>query len=70
MSGINCAPASSNLTHRAWKSRKRQEWRAVIRALETFRLGCAFTPVRSETLNIIEQAESLTERLSIREWGR
>jgi hypothetical protein len=31
-------------TNREWKQRKRREWRAVLKALDTFRMGCAFTP--------------------------
>jgi hypothetical protein len=32
-------------TVREWRTRKRREFNAVMKALNTFRIGCAFTPV-------------------------
>ena len=59
-------------THRAWKQKKRREWRAVVRAFETFRLGCAFTPsYEKNQIGRFEDAMKLvTEELSFKAWGR
>ena len=69
MSRVNL-PDHIHSTERAWKSRKRREWAAVVAALKVFHLGCAFTPVYDQFDGAVEAAEDIRKRLSVKEWGR
>lgn len=69
MSRVNL-PDHIHSTERAWKSRKRKEWDAVVAALKVFHLGCAFTPVYDQFDGAVEAAEDIRKRLSVKEWGR
>ena len=69
MSRVNL-PDHIHSTERAWKSRKRKEWAAVVAALKVFRLGCAFTPVYDQFDGAVEAVEGIRKRLSVKEWGR
>lgn len=64
-------------TKRAWKAHKRRQWKAVQKAFDDFRLGCAYTPIYDRTssgMAIITELESLfnlmDEKISARVWGR
>lgn len=58
-------------TTRQWKAQKRREWRELIRAYETFRLGCAYTPVYPTLVNRLEADLKFgSHALSVKEWGR
>lgn len=65
-------------TYRQWKVRKRREMRLIRRAVEEFRLGCAYTPAYDLTPNgkevIFEQFDRMLKdmesRMSVKTWGR
>ena len=59
------------LTYRQWKSRKRRELQKVIKAMETYNLGCAYTPSKKrEDITIQFALASLKHELSVKNWGR
>lgn len=47
-------------TPKAWRQMKRQEWKQVMNALETFYLGCAYTPVSAD----LHEVQRLVRRMS------
>ncbi len=55
-------------TLRQFKARKRREWRAIEKAAEVYRRGCAFAPVRTGALWAILEAGR--DALSVKNWGR
>jgi hypothetical protein len=56
---------------RALKTKKRGELRAVVKAFEAFVYGCADTPLRSgEVGRVLDELRAMTEKLSIKQWGR
>lgn len=58
-------------TKREWKARKRREWREVVRALETFLVGAAYTPIHDKFWALLtKDVRAMTKRLSVKEWGR
>jgi hypothetical protein len=58
-------------THRAFKSAKRQDVRALVRAVERLRNGCAYMPSGSKPIEEISRlAEALEAECSIKQWGR
>jgi hypothetical protein len=61
-------PEHIRTTQRQWKKQKRAEWKAVIRAAETFLLGAHYTPV--EILPILGLLRDQARLLSAKEWGR
>lgn len=76
-------PGHISGTHRAWKQRKRREWKAVLKAVDAFRMGCAYTPVYNNLSEVGENGRSkapwanfepvvqdITTRLSFKRWGR
>jgi len=69
MSRVNL-PIYIHSTERAWKSRKRREWAAVVAALKVFRLGCAFTPVCGEFEAVVNASDGIRKSLTVKEWGR
>lgn len=42
-------------TVKQWRARKRRELKAVMSALDTFRLGCAYTPVNYFVIDDLEK---------------
>jgi len=50
-------------TAKAWRAQKRREWRAVLKAMNTYRLGCAATPGYLEFLAIKQKADDLSAQL-------
>lgn len=63
-------------TMREWKVRKRREWKAVLKAIESFRMGVFYTPAASKQHfngpfeRFDKEAKDITERLSVKWWGR
>jgi hypothetical protein len=79
--GKRLLPSHIRGTNRQWKQRKRREWKAVLKAIDTFRMGCAFTPAyeRKDTPTSREPApwdtletpvKEISQRLSLKTWGR
>jgi hypothetical protein len=58
-------------TNRTWKAQKRREWKAVVRAADTYRIGCAYTPDHQEELaEVYRLLPIITAKLGAKEWGR
>lgn len=57
-------------TARIWKQRKREELRLVKQAWDRYWIGSAFTPDDGINREIAELLLQLSEKLSIKEWGR
>lgn len=61
-------------TARAWKQRKRREWKAVMKAAETFLHGAAYTPADEEPTifypDIYKKLKLVKDVLSVKNWGR
>lgn len=64
-------------SQRAWKKRKRREWKAVLKAAHVFLQGAAFTPADDKTKVVVpfyptmlEQMEAIKKCLSTKAWGR
>ena len=68
-------------TARSWKSRKRREFAAVMKALDAYRIGCAYTPsiqldreVSNDAYpcigNLDRMAREIQKSLSVKAWGR
>lgn len=56
-------------TGRAWKKRKRAELKAIAKAVDTFNLGCAFTPERDIYI-VKDWLKTAQDALSAKNWGR
>lgn len=53
---------------RAWKRRKRREWKAVLDAINVWRIGCAHT--NTDYFKFLRMIRRMTERQSVKEWGQ
>lgn len=49
-------------TSRDWKQLKRREWKAVLKAFEIFRGGCAYTPAYDCRLDGLQAGSGTTPR--------
>lgn len=59
------------ITQREWKAKKRAELKAVAKAWDVFRRGCAFTPATSQSVDTVNrEMKFMTGRLSSKEWGK
>jgi hypothetical protein len=63
-------PKHLGVTQRQWKTRKRREIRAVVRALETFQRGSAFTPAYNDYREAMELVRAIADACSEKKWGR
>jgi hypothetical protein len=64
-------PPYWNLPYRKFKEQKRKELRAVIKAYEKFRLGCAYVPgFHSNAKNLAESLEGWKDSMNLKNWGR
>lgn len=50
-----------------WQTKKRQEWHAVMKALDIFRFGAAYTPVCGDLYEVQKVATRIEESLD-RDW--
>lgn len=57
-------------TERQWKTKKRSEMKQLIRTLDVFRAGCAYTPVYQEFKAASDVIRKMQEVLSVKSWGR
>ena len=63
-------------THRAWKQKKRAEWKEVERAFERFWRGSAYVPFEkdddgtSDLYHMRVLMGRMRRKLSAKEWGR
>ena len=64
-------------SQREWKKRKRAEWKAVLKAADTFLCGAAYTPADDATKvktpfypSMLDDMQSIKKALSAKEWGR
>lgn len=59
------------LTSRQWKAKKRRELRAITKAFELYRFGCAYCPCKDGEVGQIQHLlNSMQQKLSARSWGR
>lgn len=59
------------ITQRQWKSRKRRELKAIIKAFENYRMGCAYCPgTDGEVGELQHLLERLKDSHSVKKWGR
>ena len=71
-------PKHLETSERRWKTRKRREFRELLKAVSEFRMGCAYSPaynINPQTHRVFwqELEDALTgikHGLSIKEWGR
>lgn len=62
---------SSNVrSQREWKALKRKEARDVLRAVQQFQLGCAWTPAYRAIAALEPELKAIIKRLSVESWGR
>lgn len=47
-----------------WRAKKRQEWKEVVRALDRFRFGCAYTPISDEVYHMDRAVARANEAMS------
>ena len=57
-------------TQREFRTLKRFRWVAVMRALERYSLGCAFSPAYPELEKIFTLAYVVKRKQSVKEWGK
>jgi hypothetical protein len=50
-------------TLRQWRVRKRRELRALTRALDALRLGCAYTPIQAHINEMQRVVDSAQQKL-------
>jgi hypothetical protein len=55
-------------TSRQFASRKRKELREVLRALDTFRIGCAYVPKYEAMERVEEGLEAMKEAMEVKHW--
>ena len=56
---------------REWKALKRQQFKAVQKAIDEFRLDCEYCPgFNDQIIHLISRAEDVEDSLSIKRWGR
>ncbi len=56
-------------TFKQWQSKKRHEFREVVKAYEQFKFGCAFTPSYPRYVHRLEYAiDQIRTELSCRYW--
>ncbi|MGI9353598.1 MAG: hypothetical protein ACR2PF_00310 [Rhizobiaceae bacterium] len=57
-------------TAREFKQRKRAEWRAVRKAFDDYRLGCAASPAYGHDIDELERIlDHVEEKQSVKQWG-
>lgn len=60
-----------NGTTRQWKTQKRREWKAIVRAYEVYRVGSAYTPTYPTIgLDLEKLLRDGQTALSEKKWGR
>lgn len=64
---FECLPthilSREQLTMRQWKAKKRKEFREIKKAFNSFRDGCAFTPVHHKIHDLEETIDAMWEEL-------
>jgi hypothetical protein len=51
-----------------WRKQKRQELNAVIKAVDKYLLGSAFTP--ASAMPLVYLCREMREKLTVKNWGR
>lgn len=59
-------------SHRNFKQLKRKQLRAVIKAMDDLRFGCAYLkrPAYRTVIRLDHEANDLKQQLSVKVWGR
>lgn len=55
-------------TMRQFKARKRREFRAIVKAFEVYKIGCAYAPYQTGALD--QSLRDGVRQLSVKQWGR
>ncbi len=58
------------ITQREWKARKRKEMKKILKSMDDFHYGCAYTPISSDFCRSIQHIKDLAEHFSVKTWGR
>lgn len=60
------------ITARQWRTKKRQELDAVIKAMEIYHLGCAYCPYPEDATfeDAYRTLKKLREALSVKNWAK
>lgn len=61
-------PDHITATPRVWGKRKRAECRAVLSALDAFRMGCAYTPATAELNAAATLMREAHRKLMVKNW--
>ena len=48
-----------------WRLKKRQQWKAVINALDLFTYGCAYTPAGNDLFEMQKAADRINEIMAV-----
>jgi len=57
-------------TQRQFKALKRHQIRQIMKALDDYRMGCAYCHGRFDVGEIAKRLEKCKKQLSVKEWGR
>lgn len=52
------------MTIEDWRLKKRQQWRAVMHALDAFNWGCAYTPAGNDLCELQKSADRIKEAMA------
>jgi hypothetical protein len=60
---------------REWRTRKRRELTAVLKAAEVYLMGSAYTPMSacdlpSRAMSLLDLVRHMRAKLAVKEWGR
>lgn len=58
------------ITQRQWRARKRRDLIALERAIEKYRMGCAYTPGYSAIESLSIHIKIMRQTHSVKAWGR
>jgi hypothetical protein len=55
---------------RSFKAQKRRDLRALVKAADEFRMGCAYVPDQDAVSSLFAAIECLQSAMSAKIWGR
>jgi hypothetical protein len=56
-------PKHLGVPAKVWRQKKRQEWKLLMNALDSFTSGCAYTPVHSDLYELQKLATRIEDDL-------
>lgn len=58
------------ITQRQWRARKRRDLRALEKALDNYRMGCAYTPGHVAIDQLSTTIKIMRQTHSVKAWGQ